>query len=108
MKQWDDSILVKVRMQIRHISGIQNVNCTACWRYALYQVLLKFSTCIYNHQGLAWLQIGKEYYLFIFPVANSCDQQVRAIGHNGNLMGERHYTDKLFEGYVVSIFVNSY
>jgi len=34
-----NSILVEVRMQIRPISGTQNVNCSAWRRYALYRVL---------------------------------------------------------------------
>ena len=33
-----DSILVQVRMQIRPISGIQNVNCSALRRYMLHWV----------------------------------------------------------------------
>ena len=33
-----DLILVKIWIWIRPISGIQNVNCSAWWRYALYRV----------------------------------------------------------------------
>ena len=40
-----NSILVKVRIQIRPISGIQNVNGSAWRRYALYQVPSCFTKC---------------------------------------------------------------
>jgi len=33
-----DSILVQIRMQIRPMSELQNVNCSTWWRYALYRV----------------------------------------------------------------------
>ena len=39
---WVDSILVQVRIQIRPISGIENVKCSVWRRYALHRVLFWF------------------------------------------------------------------
>uniref|UniRef100_A0A8C4NJF7 CXXC motif containing zinc binding protein n=1 Tax=Eptatretus burgeri TaxID=7764 RepID=A0A8C4NJF7_EPTBU len=33
------------RIQIHSVSGIQNVNCSASWRYVLYRVSFRFAKC---------------------------------------------------------------